>query len=430
MTHTDYTRNIINIKNKNIYYYENSLSEIKIKNKIVKCFHGILSYTPKVCPVCGCIYESNPETIIKYGFKKNCKVKLPNISNFNTILFLDKQRFLCKHCKSTFIATTDLVDFHKQISNNTKTSVVLDLMDKVSEKYISKKNNISSSSTNIIIDLIAKDKFIKNNGKLPNVLGIDEFNATKDTISKMAFIIVNQDTHNIFDINNSRLSNDIYNYFSRYQRFERNKVKFITMDLYKPYYSLMHKLFPKAILIPDRFHIILQIRNALDKTRINLCKKTNPNYNKLKKYWKLILKNEDDLDKSKKKYSRNFNKEMSQYDIVQYLINTDETLKYTYNLYQGIIKSIAKRDKNKFLNIIHNVDNKKLNKYSKKAIKTFLNFENYIINSFDYELSNGIVEGTNNLIKQVKHNACGYRKFTHLKARIMLIKGIYNPLNA
>ena len=53
-----------------------------------------------------------------------------------------------------------------------------------------------------------------------------------------------------------------------------------------------------------------------------------------------------------------------------------------------------------------------------------------LINSFDYELSNGIVEGTNNLIKQVKHNACGYRKFTHLKARIMLIKGIYNPLSA
>ena len=62
--------------------------------------------------------------------------------------------------------------------------------------------------------------------------------------------------------------------------------------------------------------------------------------------------------------------------------------------------------------------------------KNFLNFKNYIINSFDYELSNGIVEVTNNIIKQVKHNASGYRKFTHLKARIMLIKGIYNPLNA
>ena len=150
----------------------------------------------------------------------------------------------------------------------------------------------------------------------------------------------------------------------------------------------MHKLFPKAALIPDRFNIVLQIRNTLDKTRISLCKKSNPNYNKLKKYWKLILKNEDDLDKDNKKYSKNFNKEMSQYDIVQYLINTDDTLYYTCNLYQGIIKSINNRDKNKFLNIIHSVDKKKLNKYSKTAIKTFLNFENYIVNAFDYELSN------------------------------------------
>ena len=50
------------------------------------------------------------------------------------------------------------------------------------------------------------------------------------------------------------------------------------------------------------------------------------------------------LDKIKNKYSRNFNKEMPQYVVVQYLINTDETLKNTYNLYQGIIKSITKRD--------------------------------------------------------------------------------------
>ena len=140
------------------------------------------------------------------------------------------------------------------------------------------------------------------------------------------------------------------------------------------------------------------------------------------------MKNEDELDRVNKKYSKCFNKVVSQYDIVQYLINTDTTLNYVYNLYQGIIKSIAKRNKEKFLNIIHNVDNNRINKYAKKAIKTFLNFESYIVNAFDYELSNGIVEGTNNIIKQLKHNACGYRKFAHLKARIMLIKGIYNPL--
>ena len=50
--------------------------------------------------------------------------------------------------------------------------------------------------------------------------------------------------------------------------------------------------------------------------------------------------------------------------------------------------------------------------------------ENYIKNAFTYEYSNRITEGMNNLIKQVIHSACGYRKFIHLKIRILLIKGI------
>ena len=65
-----------------------------------------------------------------------------------------------------------------------------------------------------------------------------------------------------------------------------------------------------------------------------------------------------------------------------------------------------------------------------KALRTFLDLKEYILNSFDYEYSNGITEGMNNLIKQVKHSACGYRKFSHLKARIMLIKGLLNPIKA
>ncbi|MBQ8192857.1 MAG: transposase [Bacilli bacterium] len=64
----------------------------------------------------------------------------------------------------------------------------------------------------------------------------------------------------------------------------------------------------------------------------------------------------------------------------------------------------------------------------KKALKTYKGMENYIINSFDYEYSNGIVEGINNVIKQIKHTACGYKKFKHLKARVILIKVLLNQI--
>ena len=87
MSHSDYTRNILNIKDKNIIFNENCLEDVKIKNKIVKVFSAKLTYTPDVCPNCGCLYESNPETIIKYGFKKIAKSKW--IKYLTTVLFLN-----------------------------------------------------------------------------------------------------------------------------------------------------------------------------------------------------------------------------------------------------------------------------------------------------------------------------------------------------
>ena len=426
MTHTDYTKKILNIKDENIYFYDNCLEIKKINGINTKIFHGYLTYTPEYCPHCGCI-NGGFHDIIKWNFKRNCKIKIAKVANYNTILLLDKQRFFCKNCNRTFTASTNVVDFRKQISNDTRLSVILDLMNKGSEKDISIRNNISTNSVNRILDEISNDTIVKNNGLLPEILGIDEFSATKDTISKLAFIIMDQTNKNIFDINPSRKSLDIKQYFRNYPKKERDKVKYITLDLYKPYYKLMHSLFRNAILIPDRFHIVIQARNALDKTRINLCKKSNPNYKKFKKYWKLLLKDKRDLDKKKKKYQTCFKKEMTQYDIVSYLLNTNEELYETYQIYQSILYSIDTRNKEIFLSII-NGKNKKISKYMKKALKTFRNMKKYILNAFDYEYSNVIVEGTNNLIKQIKHTAYGYRKFKHLKARVMLIKGLYNPI--
>ena len=59
-----------------------------------------------------------------------------------------------------------------------------------------------------------------------------------------------------------------------------------------------------------------------------------------------------------------------------------------------------------------------------KALKLYKDNLKYIENSFKYDINNGIIEGTNNLIKCLKRIAFGYRKFDHFIARIFLIKGI------
>lgn len=415
-----YILNLLNIKDQNIFINTNNIEERKIKNKNYKIIEGILTYKPKCCPICGVVNESSND-IIKWGFRKNCKIKIPKISNCYSLLILHKQRFFCKHCNNTFIAETNLIDRNKNISNNTELQLNLELMQKQSEKDIAKRLDISVSKIDRKLNEISSHKVLRHE-TLPTSMNWDEFKATKDTKGKMAFIITNNESGNIFDIKDSRKTYDLEKYFKRYSRKERDKVKHISIDFYSGYISLAEKLFKNADISIDRFHIIIQVYNALNNARIKLCYKNNPNYKKLKDYWKLIVKNERDLS-DEKKYSKHFKKDISQKEIVQYLINTDKTLEATYERYQGIINSLNDKDFNKFKSIITH-GNKNISDKMKQTLKLFNKNIKYIENSFKYDINNGIIEGTNNLIKCLKRIAFGYRKYDHFIARIFLIKGV------
>lgn len=420
MSINNYILNLLNIKDKNIYILHDKLENKVIKGKNYKMIEAILTYIPDYCPCCGCVNESHND-IIKWGFRKNCKIKIPKVSNCYSILVLHKQRFYCKNCHNTFIATTDLIDKYKNISNNTELQINLELMKKQSEKDIANRLDVSVSKIDRKLNEISSHTVLRHS-HLPQSMNWDEFKATKDTKGKMAFIITDNDNGNIFDINGSRKSRDLENYFRRYSRSERDKVKLISTDFYSGYIHLAKKLFKNADIVIDRFHIVAQVYIALNCTRVSLCKKENPNYNKLKDLWKLIVKNEKDLSEEKK-YSNHFHKEISQKDMIHFMINTDKTLKATYECYQGIINSIREKDFNKFKSIIEH-PNKNISDKMKKALKLYKENMKYIENSFKYDINNGIIEGTNNLIKSIKRIAFGYRKYDHFIARIFLIKGI------
>ena len=419
MPMNNYILNLLNIKDENIFIIP-KMEEKIIKNKNYKIIEGFLTYIPEYCPCCGCINESNKD-IIKWGFRKNCKIKIPKVSNCRSLLILHKQRFFCKHCNNTFIAETSLINKNKNISNNTELQINLELMTKQSEKDIAERTDVSVSKIDRKLTEISSHTVLRH-ATLPESMNWDEFKATKDTKGKMAFIITDNDSGNIFDIQDSRKSIDLDKYFRRYSKSERDKVKHISIDFYSGYIFLAKKLFKNAEISIDRFHIVIQAYNALNTTRVKLCYKSNTNYNKLKDYWKLIVKNENDLS-DKKTYSKHFKKEISQKEIVQYLINTNEELKATYECYQGLINSLKHKDFNKFKSIVlHpniNISNK-----MKQALKLYNDNLKYIENSFKYEINNGIIEGTNNLIKCLKRIAFGYKKFDHFIDRIFLIKGI------
>ena len=420
MSINNYILNLLNIEDKNIFINKNIIQNKVINGKNYKIIEAFLSYMPDYCPLCGVVNNSSND-IIKWGFRKNCIIKIPKQGNCLTRLILHKQRFYCKHCHNTFIAKTSLVDRYKNISNNTELQINLELMEKQSEKDIAKRLDVSVSKINRKLNEISSHSVLKH-PYLPKSMNWDEFKATKDTKGHMAFIITDNISGNIFDIQDSRKSKVLEKYFRRFSKRERDKVNFISTDFYSGYIFLAKKLFKNANIVIDRFHIITQVYIALNSTRVSLCKKNNKNYNKLKDLWKLIVKNEKDLSEVKH-YNKHFKKYISQKEMVSFMINTNLEFKATYECYQGIIDSIHNKNFDKFKAIIFHPNNN-ISYKMKQALKLYRENIKYIENSFKYDINNGIIEGTNNLIKTLKRIAFGYRRYDHFISRIFLVKGI------
>lgn len=422
MSQDYYILKTLNMKDENIHFYDEFVTEENIKGKRSLVYQGYLTYIPEYCPKCGTCYD---EKIEKHGFK-NSLIKVPTVSKFNTYLSLNKQRYYCNHCNKTFTCTTNVVNYGCNISNNTKRSIAVDLIKKRSEKDIAIDNNVSPNTVERIIDSYYEldSKVYKNT--LPQVLSFDEFKSVKSADGAMSFQVCNGKNGKIIDIVEDRKLNSLIRYFSRYSRESRMNVKVIVVDMYTPYISLIKTMFPNAIIVIDNFHLIELISRALNKTRIKLMKKNKENYNKLKRYWRNILKSRFDLNCSSWKKYPCFKNLTTEQDIVDYLVSLDVEFEETYQIYQDLLYALQSKD----LSVLEATLNTKYNnisEYMNTSIKTLKKYVEYIKNTFSTGYHNGYVEGNNNFIKVLKRIAFGFRSFTRFKARIMICKGLINP---
>ena len=418
MSNQNYIINILNLKDNNLIFKENFYYETKIKGITNKIFEAYLSYKPHSCPKCGVLFDDKFE---KHGFIIS-NIKIPDVSGFKSILKLHKQRFLCKHCNKAFTLSTNIVNYGCFISNNTKHKIAVDLMKKRSEKDIALDNNVSPNTVERIMDSYYETQKLYKH-YLPEVLSFDEFKSVKSADGAMSFHMCNGLTGQTIDIIEDRRLDNLIKYFFYYDYKARSKVKFIIIDMYSPYISLIKKMFPNASIIIDKFHLTQLISRSLNKTRIMVMKKNKQHHRKFKRYWRLILKSRDELDVSKWRKFTCFKHLMTEVDVVNYLISLDSELLNTYNIYQDLLYSLKKKKYDLLYNSLNNYNNN-ISSYMKTSIKTLLEFLPFIKNTFDNNYHNGYIEGNNNFIKVIKRIAFGFRSFRRFKARIMICKGL------
>ena len=425
MSLSNFIKTILNIQDNNISFPEEDYCQIIQKdNLLIKVFKGFLKSNYCACPHC------NSKNIVKNG-SRNRKIKYIPIQNYNIQLKLNVQRYICKECKKTFSPSTNIVGNNSSISNNLKYTIALELQKNISLTSIAKRYNISISSVQRIMDNCYSD-FKVNKEHLPEAICIDEFKSVKNIDGAMSFVFADYRTKSIVDIVEDRKLNSLTEYFSRFSLEARNNVKYICMDMYTPYISLVNSIFPNAKIVLDKFHIINLVNRAFNQTRISIMNSIQDDSlkRKFKLFWKSLLKYYPDLCQVNY-YCQSFKRKLSSKDKVDYLLEKSPELEVNFNIYQDIIQAIKHNNFKRFESVVKKYLGTK-EKVSKKmiiALKTLKKYMKYIENMFESNITNGLIEGLNNKIKSIKRTAFGYSNFSNFKKRVLIQVGII-PISA
>lgn len=420
MRNSNDIKNLLDIQDPNITFSTNCVEIKPFKGRSSKFIKATLTYTPTHCALCG--RENKAFSIIKNGTQAS-RITLPLIGVQRTFLLLKKQRFFCKNCACTFVATSSLVDRHCFISSQTKSLITMKSSEAQSLTLIAQDTSVSVASVQRFINAYSAT-LTKRRNWLPKNLSFDEFKYAK---GQMAFEYINAETGDILDILPSRLSFQIEAHFlSRYSYAERAKVQTVTIDMNAGYEHLIKRLFPNAQIIIDRFHLVQLINRSMNKLRIQIMNTFNrgtneeqKKYRRLKKYWRLPLKNERDLTYTNYKHFPLFG-QTTDATVVDTLLNYDEQLKENYKLYQSLLNALKEKDFNQLKKVLETPLVEGISTDLKRSVNTLKSHLSSIQNSFIYPFNNGRIEGINNKIKVLNRVSYGYRNFANYRNRIFI----------
>ena len=397
-----HTTQLIGIKDKNI-----TLNKV-LKHKTHIEMIATLDYAPRNCNHC-------QGKQIKYDFQKPSKIPFLEVAGFPSLIRLKKRRFQCKNCRKVTVSETSLVQKNCQISEPLRQKVAQALVNRQALTHIAQDLAISTSTVHRKLkEFTFKEDF----SRLPEILSIDEFSYQK---GKLAFIAQDFETKKIITILENRTQITIRNHFFRYSKEARNSVKVVTVDMSGSYIPMIPKLFPKAKIVIDRFHIVQHMSRALNHTRIQLMTqfdKKSLEYRALKYYWKSVLKDSRKLSLNSFR-SRTFGETLTPKECLTEIFHLVPELKGYYDLYQLLLFHLQEKNADYFFDLIEEAL-PHLNQTFKTALRTILHHKQHVINAIELPYSNAKLEATNKLIKDIKRNAFGFRNFDNFKKRIFI----------
>lgn len=257
-----------------------------------------------------------------HGYKDR-KISHPALTEHKLVLIHHARRFICTQCHATAMEPNPFA------FEGFRSSYLL--MRKVMERL---------SNLNYTLDMISRELHISTTQitryldsyvtvppvRLPEWICIDELHSPSLSSRNASYLCVLADGSRrcLLDVFPSRSKAYLSNRFTAYPLEKRRCVKYVTIDMYRPYLDVARECFPECIVAVDPFHVVKHLMDGFGKLRISLmnrCEYGSNGYYLLKKWHWLLESDGVNLDNEPVWNSR-FGRKLNRRDIENMILES------------------------------------------------------------------------------------------------------------
>ena len=205
-----------------------------------------------ICPCCG------NKTRKIHDYRTQIIKEAPMFGK-HTYYKYRKRRYVCSICNKRFYEDVSFAPRYHRMTSRLVSLIIEKMRSTHSMKSIAEECNISVNTITRVFNYVNYSF-----RHLPGVLSIDEFKGNAGKY-KYQCILTDPKNKKVLDILEGREQHILTDYFKDFK--DRKNVKYIIMDMWKPYKEVAEAFFKNSTIVIDKYHFIRQANWAFERVR-------------------------------------------------------------------------------------------------------------------------------------------------------------------
>lgn len=362
-----------------------------------------------------------------HGYSKPKQINHPVLTARKSIIVYTATRYRCRDCQKTFLEDNPFTFSTFKNSYFAMDQIMKDLRNiRMSYLDIARKNNVSVSTVQRYMDSF----LVIPRQTLPVNLGIDEIHIRLAHYgnSKYLCILTDNENRTLMEILPSRAKLELSRYLEKIDKKERDRIRYVTMDMWLPYKQVVQRYLVNAQIAVDPFHVISHLMDGLSRLQIHLQNQVEYGSDAyyLLKTWKDFLEKQVDLD-NKAVFNKRFQRYINKRGLLELILNINENLSLAYHLkerYLDFNKNATSSNCEKWFDTLYNAFvEADIPEYREFTVLLY-NWREEILHSFarpfqNRKQSNAFTENINGQIRTYLAVSNGVINFIRFRKRML-----------